>query len=293
MHIVAHVDRRRPGSAGWSSSDSSSAMHFPLCVPRLEPSITSARGAPKPVSTHALSSLYRSRRLAGQRSMGWRRTAPGPCCCWTADADERRLISRDRRARRLERRSAPPMARPRWRCFRARTAARSRRRCSAAGTASSGPQLIAALREQRDQSAGDRPQPRRHRLRSRSRRCASGATDFLVRPVAPERLLEALAANADRRRGVGRAGAGVGEARAGPGARAAGRRRPRIPRRAGGRRQGGPQPPADPDHRRAGHRQGNHRPRDPRRQPARQGAAADARLQGDPGEHHRQRAVRP
>jgi DNA-binding NtrC family response regulator len=31
----------------------------------------------------------------------------------------------------------------------------------------------------------------------------SGATDFLVRPVAPERLLEALAANADRRRGSG------------------------------------------------------------------------------------------
>ena len=31
----------------------------------------------------------------------------------------------------------------------------------------------------------------------------AGATDFLVRPVAPERLLEALAANADRRRGSG------------------------------------------------------------------------------------------
>ena len=30
-----------------------------------------------------------------------------------------------------------------------------------------------------------------------------GASDFLVRPVAPERLLEALAANADRRRGAG------------------------------------------------------------------------------------------
>ena len=31
----------------------------------------------------------------------------------------------------------------------------------------------------------------------------AGATDFLVRPVAPERLVEALAANADRRRGAG------------------------------------------------------------------------------------------
>ena len=31
----------------------------------------------------------------------------------------------------------------------------------------------------------------------------SGASDFLVRPVAPERLLEALAANADRRRAAG------------------------------------------------------------------------------------------
>src|SRR5206468_11464344 len=31
----------------------------------------------------------------------------------------------------------------------------------------------------------------------------AGASDFLVRPVAPERLLDALAANADRRRAVG------------------------------------------------------------------------------------------
>jgi DNA-binding NtrC family response regulator len=31
----------------------------------------------------------------------------------------------------------------------------------------------------------------------------AGASDFLVRPVAPERLLEALAANADRRKGAG------------------------------------------------------------------------------------------
>ena len=31
----------------------------------------------------------------------------------------------------------------------------------------------------------------------------AGATDFLVRPVAPERLTEALAANADRRRAAG------------------------------------------------------------------------------------------
>src|SRR6185503_11817645 len=31
----------------------------------------------------------------------------------------------------------------------------------------------------------------------------AGASDFLVRPVAPERLLDALAANADRRRAAG------------------------------------------------------------------------------------------
>src|SRR5205085_8615679 len=31
----------------------------------------------------------------------------------------------------------------------------------------------------------------------------AGASDFLSRPVAPERLLEALSANADRRRGHG------------------------------------------------------------------------------------------
>ena len=31
----------------------------------------------------------------------------------------------------------------------------------------------------------------------------AGATDYLVKPVAPERLLEALAANADRRSAAG------------------------------------------------------------------------------------------
>ena len=76
-------------------------------------------------------------------------------------------------------------------------------------------------------------------------------------------------------------------------ARAAGRRRARIPRRAGRRRQGRAQPPADPDRRRARHRQGNGRPRDPRRQPARPRPAGHRRLQGGPRQHHRQRAVRP
>ena len=121
----------------------------------------------------------------------------------------------------------------------------------------------------------------------------AGASDFLVRPVAPERLLEALAANADRRRGCRRARARFRETRSAARARAAGRRGARIPRRARRRRQVGAQPPAGADRRRARHRQGNHRPRDPRREPSRQGPAADARLQGGRREHHRQRTVRP
>src|SRR5689334_15001066 len=65
-----------------------------------------------------------------------------------------------------------------------------------------GPQLIEALRAQRDKlpvivlSHGDNVSVAVEAMRA-------GASDFLVRPVAPERLLEALAANADRRKGAG------------------------------------------------------------------------------------------
>jgi DNA-binding NtrC family response regulator len=64
------------------------------------------------------------------------------------------------------------------------------------------PGLIAALREQRQNlpiivlSHGDTVSVAVEAMRA-------GASDFLVRPVAPERLLEALAANADRRRPAG------------------------------------------------------------------------------------------
>ncbi len=68
--------------------------------------------------------------------------------------------------------------------------------------AKTGPQLIAALRAVRESlpvivlSHGDSTDVAVEAMRQ-------GATDFLVRPVAPERLLEALAANADRRRAEG------------------------------------------------------------------------------------------
>jgi DNA-binding NtrC family response regulator len=64
------------------------------------------------------------------------------------------------------------------------------------------PQLITALREQRESlpvivlSHSDAVSVAVEAMRA-------GASDFLVRPVAPERLLEALAANADRRRAAG------------------------------------------------------------------------------------------
>jgi DNA-binding NtrC family response regulator len=64
------------------------------------------------------------------------------------------------------------------------------------------PQLIEKLREHRDNlpvivlSHGDSVSVAVDAMRA-------GASDFLVRPVAPERLLEALAANADRRKGAG------------------------------------------------------------------------------------------
>ena len=65
-----------------------------------------------------------------------------------------------------------------------------------------GPQLIASLRVHRPNlpvivlSDGDSVSVAVEAMRA-------GASDFLVRPVAPERLLEALAANADRRRAAG------------------------------------------------------------------------------------------
>ncbi len=64
------------------------------------------------------------------------------------------------------------------------------------------PELIAALREHRPElpvivlSHGDTVSVAVEAMRA-------GASDFLVRPVAPERMLEALAANADRRRAAG------------------------------------------------------------------------------------------
>jgi DNA-binding NtrC family response regulator len=65
-----------------------------------------------------------------------------------------------------------------------------------------GPELIAALRAQRQKlpvivlSEGESVTAAVEAMRA-------GASDFLVRPVAPERMLEALAANADRRRAAG------------------------------------------------------------------------------------------
>ena len=65
-----------------------------------------------------------------------------------------------------------------------------------------GPALIEALREHRSNlpvivlSHSDTVSTAVEAMRA-------GASDFLVRPVAPERLLETLAANADRRRASG------------------------------------------------------------------------------------------
>jgi DNA-binding NtrC family response regulator len=68
--------------------------------------------------------------------------------------------------------------------------------------ADKGPELIAGLRTERPNlpvivlSHGDTVSVAVEAMRA-------GASDFLVRPVAPERLVEALAANGDRRRAIG------------------------------------------------------------------------------------------
>ena len=68
--------------------------------------------------------------------------------------------------------------------------------------AENGPKLIAALREHRPNlaiivlSEGESVSVAVEAMRA-------GASDFVVRPVAPERLIDALAANADRRRAAG------------------------------------------------------------------------------------------
>src|SRR6478609_3608803 len=68
--------------------------------------------------------------------------------------------------------------------------------------AEKGPQLVSTLRQERQDlpvivlSHGNTVSVAVEAMRA-------GASDFLVRPVAPERLLEALAANADRRRAAG------------------------------------------------------------------------------------------
>ena len=65
-----------------------------------------------------------------------------------------------------------------------------------------GPSLIAALRDKREKlpiivlSHGESVSDAVDAMRA-------GASDFLVRPVAPERMLEALAANSDRRKAAG------------------------------------------------------------------------------------------
>ena len=120
-----------------------------------------------------------------------------------ANADERRLDLGDRRACRLERRRRAPTTNSALAL--AARAAWSRSPRGAArqvGLPNKGPQLIAALREQRATcrssflSNGECVADAVEAMRA-------GASDFLVRPVAPERLLEALAANADRRRAAG------------------------------------------------------------------------------------------
>ena len=100
-------------------------------------------------------------------------------------------------------------------------------------SAENGPALIATLREKREKlpviviSHSDTVSTAVEAMRA-------GASDFLVRPVAPERLLDALAANSDRRKAAGEL-APVSEKLA-PRTRlgATRRRRSAVPRIAGG-----------------------------------------------------------
>ena len=119
-----------------------------------------------------------------------------------ANPEERRLISAIAARAGMERRRRRRRRDARSHCSRARTAAKCTPRLLGSWDADQGPQLIAALREHRANlpvivlSHGDTVSVAVEAMRA-------GASDFLVRPVAPERLLEALAANADRRRAAG------------------------------------------------------------------------------------------
>ena len=194
-----------------------------------------------------------------------------------ADPDERRLVSAIAGRAGWSVVGAADAAKPRSACSRARTGARSRPRCWAAGTRETGPDLIALAPLVPRKIADHRHCRRRVGRRSRSRRCA------------PEPAISSAARSSGAAaRSAGRqfrppprsrrAGPGLREAGSRTVARATGRRRARLPRHPGGRRQGRAQPPADPDRRRARHRQGNLRPRHPRRQPARPRPAGDASI---------------
>ncbi len=65
------------------------------------------------------------------------------------------------------------------------------------------PQLIAALRAKRGQASRSSSLATATAFPIAVDAMRAGASDFLVRPVAPERLIEALAANADRREAAG------------------------------------------------------------------------------------------
>ena len=96
--------------------------------------------------------------------------------------------------------------------------------------AEAGPELIAALRRCREKlpiivvADGESVAVAVEAMRA-------GASDFLSRPVVQERLLEALAANSDRRRAAGELAPVTEKLAPGAVARAIGRRGARFPRR--------------------------------------------------------------
>ena len=123
-------------------------------------------------------------------------------CCSTPNADERRLIS-------------AIAARAGWSVVGAADEEARCRRCSRPAWPRS-PRRTARQLERRARTCADRDAcaSSATNFRSSSSRHSdtvsiaveamrAGRTDFLVRPVAPERLLEALAANADRRKAAG------------------------------------------------------------------------------------------